>query len=392
VVRAERGPVEARLQTTGTLEPHRESKVGPRVSGIVESTLVEEGMHVKEGEALVALESKHFELARDEAKAALAVAEAQLKNILAGTRYEVTEQARSRLQEARVYLENVSAERSRVEALFRQGALHKKAYDHAVTQHEAAEAALRAAEKGLQMALKGATEEEIQVARAETARVRSALNRAEQVLKDAVVRAPFSGVVVKRFVNKGEYVSTMALTPIAWIMDIDPVELELRIPETRVQEVALGNPVEIYPDALPKKVFQGRVSDIIPVVDPVSRTVRVKARIPNADFQLTSGMFCRARLSTGTRGSVIRIPRAALFRQEGQTLTFLVQGGRVRKRVLTIGAVDEDYAEVLSGLAAGDRAVVEGQELLEEGTRVVAKPALTPEARSHPTPQAETES
>jgi multidrug efflux pump subunit AcrA (membrane-fusion protein) len=386
VIVVDRGDVEVHLETTGTLKAHRESKVGPRISGIVHRVLVEEGMEVKEGDPLIQMDTSELVLIRDEAQAALGVAKAHLARILAGSRPEVVEQARARLKEAEALYQNASAERRRVETLFRKGTVPRKLYDQAVAQHEAAEAALEAAREGLRMALKGATKEEVQVARAEVARAEAALRRAEQALKDAVIRAPFGGVVVRRFVNKGEYVSTVAQTPLLWLMDIDPVELEIQIPEEHCREVAVGSPVEISPDALPGESFQGRVTEIIPVVDPLSRTIRVKVRIPNPNRRLTAGMFCRVRLTVAEKRNVVRVPMQAVIYREGQPVVFLLRGDRVRRRALHLGAVDDRYGEVLSGLKPGDRIVIEGQEVLEEGMRVVLASAAGP---ASPTPASE---
>lgn len=371
-----RGTVDACLQTTGTLKAVRESKVGPKVGGVVERILVEEGASVQEGEPLVVLEGSSFRLAREEAAAALALAEAQLRQILTGNRQEVIEQARGRLQEAQAHLANAELELRRVEKLFETGTVPKKLYDQTVTQHKAAEALFRVAQEGYNMALRGATQEEVQVARAQVDRARASLRRAEQTLADATIYAPFSGVVIKRLANVGEYVSTMGQTPLLFLMAMDPLELELQIPEVNRQDVAPGNLVEIRPDALPGEQFQGKVTEIIPAVDPLSRTFRTVVRIPNRDNRLTPGMFCRVRLSVCKGKEVLRIPRSAVFQEAGQSTVLLLLGDLVRKRAVTLGGSDERHVEVLSGLQEGDLVVVDTEAgiPLEEGTRVEVLP------------------
>jgi len=367
-----RGTIDACLQTTGTLKAVRESKVGPKVAGTVERILVEEGAFVQEGEPLVVLEGSSFRLAREEAAAALALAEAQLRQILTGNRQELVEQAKGRLEEAQAYLANAELELRRVEKLYETGSVPKKLYDQTVTQHKAAEALFRVAQEAYNMALKGATPEEVQVARAQVDRARAALRRAEQALADVTVYAPFSGVVVKRLANVGEYVSTLGQTPLLFLMAMDPLELELQIPEVNRRDVAVGNPVEIRPDALPGEVFGGKVTEIIPAVDPLSRTFRAVVRIPNQDNRLAPGMFCRVRLSMCKGGEVLRVPRSAVFQEAGQPMVLLLLSDLVRKRGVTLGAADESHVEVLSGLREGDLVVVdsEGGIPLEEGTRV----------------------
>ncbi len=375
VAAVDRGPIAACLQTTGTLKAYRESKVGPRIAGNVERVLVEEGARVSEGEPVVLMDSTGLRLARDEAAATMAVAVAQLKQVLTGSRPELIGQAQARLHEAQAHLDNAAAERRRVENLFHKGTVPKKAYDQAVALHEAAEAALQSAREGLRMAKTGATAEEIQVARAQVERARATLQRAEQAVSDAVVRAPFSGVVIRRFANEGEYVATIGQSPLLWMVTVDPMELEVQIPEVNRLDVAAGNAVEIRPDALPGQIFNGQVTEIIPAVDPLSRTFRVVVRIPNQDQRLVPGMFCRVRLSTCQRESGLRLPRSAILHQEGQPQVMLLQGEFIRRRVVTLGPVDERYAEVVSGLQEGDRVVVEseGGAILEEGTKVMVR-------------------
>ena len=232
------------------------------------------------------------------------------------------------------------------------------------------------------MARTGATPEEIHVARAHVELARATVHRAEQALADAVVRAPFAAAVVRRFANEGEYVTTMGQTPLMWLMAMDVLELKVQIPEVHRLDVALGNGVEIRPDALPKQVFHGQVTEIIPAVDPLSRTFRVVVRFSNPDQFLTPGMFCRVRLSTCQGGAVLRVPRAALLHREGQHLVHLVQGDLIRRRVVAVGALDEKYGEVLSGLQDGDPVVVEaeGGAILEEGTKVMVRPQEPPDA------------
>jgi multidrug efflux pump subunit AcrA (membrane-fusion protein) len=337
---------------------------------------------VRAGEPVVILDQSSLLIARDEAEAALAVAKAQLKKVLTGTRQEVVEQARARLNEAQALYDNASSELRRVKRLFEKGTVPKKLYDQAVAQYRAASAQLKAAREGLRMALKGATAEEVEVARAQVARAEVVLRRAEQALKDAVILAPFDGVVVKRFVNPGEYVSTLGKTPLLWLMSMDPIEAEVQIPELRLEEIEVGQPVEVRPDALRGQAFLGMVTKILPRVDPVSRTIKIKVEIPNPDLRLKAGMFCRVEIRAAARKGVVRIPKKALLHEEGQTVVFVRVGDRASKRAVTIGAVDETYAEVLRGLNVGEEVVVEGQHFLQEGTKIT----LTSKGQKAPRP------
>ena len=199
---------------------------------------------------------------------------------------------------------------------------------------------------------------------------RAELRMAELALADTRLAAPASGVVVQRRVEPGDLA---AVGQTLLVLD-DPrvYRFEAEVGESTVGHVRLRQLVPIVLDAL-GRTLEGRVAEIVPAADPASRTVTVKLDLP-PDPALRSGLFGRARFPTGER-QALRVPAAALVERGQLTGLYVVdRQGMARLRLVTVGAREADRAEILSGLEAGERIVVEGAERVSDGSRVAAGP------------------
>jgi membrane fusion protein (multidrug efflux system) len=205
--------------------------------------------------------------------------------------------------------------------------------------------------------------------------VRAQLGMAERALRDSNVTAPFAGLVARRYVSEGEFVQPGQ--KLFELVALDPIEVEFHLTERDSSRVADGAPVAVRVAPFPDEVFQARVSLVSPTIDPATRTLRVKAVLPNPDGRLRPGLFARADLGIAVREGIAMIPEeAVLQRADGPVAFRLAEGGRVERRVLELGAIHEGRIEVAKGLAVGDRVVVRGQsELVDGGAVSVRDPA-----------------
>jgi RND family efflux transporter MFP subunit len=199
---------------------------------------------------------------------------------------------------------------------------------------------------------------------------------AETRLAKAVLRAPIDGVVAVRNVNVGDYVENMGSpAPMFRIVDNRVLELTANVPSARMAALKVGQPFAFTSDALPGREFAGKVSFINPAADEASRTVKVKAEVPNADETLKAGLFVKGRIVTGRRPGVLVVPRSALVswdtvsRQGG---VFVVEGGVARRVSVETGAAPGDAVEVVKGLSAGQEVVTRGGFNLRDGDKVLA--------------------
>jgi membrane fusion protein (multidrug efflux system) len=185
---------------------------------------------------------------------------------------------------------------------------------------------------------------------------------------DAEVSSTIDGVVKSVLTEVGATISPAV--PLFQVVDLDTVEVAVDVPEKRLGRIREGLPVELTVLSYLGRVFHGTVSRLSPVLDPVSRTLEVRIRIDNPVQALKPGMFAEARLLLRQEQQIVRIPVAALVdRPEGE-VAFVVREDRARQVAVRTAFVQEDVAAVESGVSAGDRVVVVGQQNLNDGDEV----------------------
>jgi len=185
---------------------------------------------------------------------------------------------------------------------------------------------------------------------------------------DAEVTSTIAGVVKSVLTEIGSTVSPAA--PLFQVVDVQTVEVAVNVPEKRLGRLREGLPAEIAVLSYPGRSFYGAVSRLSPALDPVSRTLEARIRVDNPSQALKPGMFAEARILLRQEAQIVRIPLAALVdRNEGQ-VAFVVQEGRAREVAVKTAFLQEDTAAVESGVNAGDRVVVVGQQNLNDGDEV----------------------
>jgi membrane fusion protein (multidrug efflux system) len=204
----------------------------------------------------------------------------------------------------------------------------------------------------------------------------ASLDLKRRQLKDTQIRAPFSGVVGARRISPGQVIDKN--TTLTWLVDLDTVNVEVDVPERYLSQVALGQSMEFGVAAFPNDRFKGQVYFISPQLDTATRTALVKARIPNPGHKLKGGMFASLALTLLLRDSAIVVPEPALVSNGDAVTVFVVdEKSTAQIRPVKVGLRLAGKAEVLSGLQAGEKVVVEGVQKLFPGASV--KPA-PPEA------------
>jgi RND family efflux transporter MFP subunit len=332
VITVKKGNISVPLVATGTIFPEYESKIGPKISGTIEIVYVDEGDTVQKGQLLVQLDQQNLLIAVRQGQAAVRVAETQLK-------------------EAEVKGENLKKEKERLANLLKKNVISQQKYDDIDTAYS--------------MAVTG-----MEVIRAQILSSRENLAMAEQKLSDTVIIAPFSGLIVKRFINQGEFVSTMPPSPLFLMMSIDKVKTEIGLPEIHIAHIHIGNPVDVTVDTYPGSIFKGTVSTINPMVDPVSRAFTVKVEIPNKDHRLKPGMFTRVTIYPTIHKGALIVPFKSVMKREGMAFVFVIEDTTVRLRAVTTGITNEREIEVIDGVKEGEEVVIEGHYGMADKTTV----------------------
>lgn len=189
-------------------------------------------------------------------------------------------------------------------------------------------------------------------------------------LAHTVVRAPFAGVVGRRYVSLGDYVTTTSR--LAALQTVTPQRAAFQVPERYAEQLKPGQRVSFRVAALPGREFTGRVDFVDPIVQLPARTIMVKANVPNPRRQLQAGMFIEARLATAVRPSAVVIPEDAVLPLQGTNFVWVIADGKATRRQVELGVRTPGFVEVKSGVESTDQVVVGGQERLAEGAPVQA--------------------
>ena len=192
----------------------------------------------------------------------------------------------------------------------------------------------------------------------------------ENLLENSVLRSPVTGVITARNYDVGDMYAMAA--PLFTVEQIVPVKLLVGVSESDYTKVKKGDKVEIVADALPGKVFEGKVRKIYPTIDPVTRTFTVEVVVNNYKRELRPGMFARVTVTFGSNDSVV-IPDVAVVKQQGSGERFvyiLNEDGTVTYQKVVLGRRMGTEYEVLEGIPDGATIVTGGQIRLKDGIKV----------------------
>ena len=299
-------PLGRQIPVSGSLKPVLHATVRSKVPAEVARVHVSEGQRVALGDPLVTLDAADLQARYDAQKALVAEARAKL------------DLARKNQRNSRMLLE--------------KSFISQNAYDSVDNSVQVAEANLQSAEA--QAAI------------------------AQRALADTRIRAPFPGIVAKRWVNVGDKVS--GDMPVAQVVDLSRMELEAPVPVGEIPYVKVGQEITFAVDGFPGRPFRGQVERINPSAEAGSRAIHVFVTLHNADGSLKGGMFANGTLATASGSPVDVIPAAAVLEEGGQTFVHVVRNGRVERR------------SVVLGVRNPERGVVVVREGLERGVPVIA--------------------
>ena len=349
------------LNASGYVTARRRATVSSKVTGKVIEVFIEEGQAVREGQVLARLDDS-------QTRAALHVAEAQL-----GAARKSAAQDEARLKEAELNLE-------RRQRLMKEQVVGKAEVDTAQADVDSLKARIAYAHEQI-----GVAESQVNMQRTE--------------LNDMVVRAPFSGIAISKDAQPGEMISPVSAgggftrTGIGTIVDMSSLEIEVDVNESYINRVKPGQKVEAILDAYPDWRIPAHVITTVPTADRQKATVRVRIGFaPATDAGASRGKSAAAKLDPrilpdmGVKVSFLRddegskpavaaaatvsVPKGAVKVVDGSSIVFVVKEDRVERRAIRAGIETGDEVEVVSGLTAGERVVVDAPPTLKDGDRV----------------------
>ncbi len=308
--------VEKKVTLTGTVFPRTKSVLAAEVEGLVERVLVEEGDFVRKGEKVAELGASIYRLRLKEAEAALKETE---------QRYL---QAKADLKRSEdLVAKGFIAEKEVTDDRFETQALLKK-----LNQHEA-----------------------------EIARLKDFLEKTQ-------IYAPFSGEVIKKHTEVGQWVDKGG--SVVTLIDLSRVHVMVSVPERYIVRLKVGQAASVTADALGEETYQAKIDAIISEGDAEARVFPVKFEVGNREFKLKSGMLARVTFATGHSRTALMVPKDALVNRGRETVVFVVLDGAAKEVRVRVGSYHGNKAEVVGRISAGDPVVTRGNERLRDGQPV----------------------
>ncbi|HEX6650060.1 MAG TPA: efflux RND transporter periplasmic adaptor subunit [Pyrinomonadaceae bacterium] len=337
------GTIAGAITATGKIlvPEDRVAVIGPVNQGRIVRLYAGQGTRVRKGQKLAELESADI----DQAEADYLKALADYENA-----------RRSSTAEVKLAQENYD----RAKLLYEQRITAGKNLQSAEHDLEVAKAAAENSVNGTKAALTAARRK-LLILGLNDATIDSLTKRTDLAAVFSL-NSPIDGIVVERNATVGASVGTDA--NLFKIIDLSRVWIDANVFEKDLQQVRLGQEVRLTVTAFPGTTFSGRVILINSVVDPDTRSVKVRTEVANPDGRLKPDMFANVQIVTALNRTAISIPQSAVLNDEGKTIVFVAEGNDYKKRQVQAGIQSNDRVEIVDGLNAGDKVVVKGNYLL----------------------------
>jgi HlyD family secretion protein len=369
------GSLESSIMYPGTLKPERIVTVLPETAGKLTNIRVREGDRVDEGEIIASIEKKVTGYQKDQAEAAYHAALAQLKKAERGARPEELENVKALLAQAEQDVAMAATNLDRSRRLFEAGTISQSNFEDIEGRYNTAKMELENAGRNVRLMEEGASEEDLDMARANAAAMKAQYELAKLQYQNTEISAPVTGMVAQLFVDEGSMVSPQVALLV--LVQDDPIFVEIPIPEkyygiilnkkglieTRVNPTA-------YPDA---DFFAGRVTNVARMIDPKSRTFNLQVAVENRNDMLRPGMYVNVEIVLSKAEHAVMVPESSLVYRNDANVVFVVEENSpltAKMKKVDIGIRKNGFAEILVGLGRDDKVIIRGNAFLEEGQLV----------------------
>jgi len=390
-------PVQTKDTTTiitasGEVQPVKELNLNPKTAGRLEALTVQRGDRVKQGQIVARMETRELQADRAQAQAELAKAQANLSLLRAGNRPEAIAQAQASATQAKAQIASaqtrlaLALQRSqRNRALSTDGAISRDKLDEVLNEEQSARANLAQAKAGynnflqqLNQQKNGSRIQDVEQAAAQVQAAQASLNKIDVQLEDAVIRAPFDGVITQTGAEAGAFVaptsfasSTSSATYVANLAS--DLEVKAKVPEVDISQIRLGQTVEIRAGAYPEQTFKGVVQRISPKAEEEDATQKgvvtfaVWVGLNTGKDLLRSGMKDIDLTFLGKQlKQALIVPTVAIVTDKGQTGVLVPDAqSKPKFQLVVVGATIGNETQILSGIQTGTQVFVELPEGLK---------------------------
>ncbi len=379
VTRVESGDIQIGVTAPATVFPLQQASIASRMTAPIRELHARKGDTVAANAVIAVLESRDLLAQRDEARAAVADAQANLAKTSAGVLPTDLEHARGEVAKAEAALNQAQKNFDRRQQLFQQGAIPNRDLLVSETELSTAKTNYDVAKKSMDLLQNQSQDKDLRMmeSRLQQANARLALIEAQLAFSD--IRSPFSGTVTEQFMYPGDMAKPDG--PIFTIADLSTVNARGQVPESEASRIRVSNGCTFNPADSSSTSMKGKVSVVNGAVDPATRTVEVWCQILNSKRELRSGAFGNLRIETGMIANGTLIPQTAVQIVEGTNKgsVLVVDSMNIaHKKDVELGEIQGGKAQIKGGLQPGETVIIEGGYGLPDGTEVRAAEGKTP--------------
>ncbi|HMD69793.1 MAG TPA: efflux RND transporter periplasmic adaptor subunit [Bryobacteraceae bacterium] len=374
------------LNATGYIVAAHRIELAAKVIGKVNWIGVDKGDHVTAGQVLVRLEDDEYQAQLLQARGQLANLQAKLDEANHGSRPEEIAQALANLNSAKADLENARVSVERARRLVKENLTAQQAVDDAEARYDGAVHRVDSLQKAYELVRIGPRQEEIDSLRGAVEQARGALAYAETNLANTIIRAPITGTILERAVEKGEFVTTSfvgdrgAKGYVVSIADLNDLEVELDISQNDFAKLHAAQRGTVTTDAFPDRKYEGFIKEISPEANRQKATVQIKVKVVKPDEYLRPEMNASVAFLSDAKPAraegggpppkpVVMIPAAAVH----DGAVFVMLDGRAVRRPVKTGATSGSSVRIEDGLIGGEDLIPNPPAGLKDGDKIRQK-------------------
>jgi RND family efflux transporter MFP subunit len=351
VEEARLGDLIIKLRSPAEAVTDRKIVLKAEVPGVIESLNVEESKHVRKSDLLVELNDQEYRLNYKNAEAARLKA---FSEMLVEQRF--ADEGSGSGGEQSGELNNAKKQFEESGQQYQKGLISREEFERRSRLYE--RMLIESGEKKDEVvaAMKGLTQAEISV------------KKAQLDLEKTKIRAPFSGIIADIQVSPGEHISVGR--ELFTLVNISRIQVHARVLESEIGKIQVGREVDLRFSAYPGRIFKGKVSAISPIVNPEYKTCKVFVDVENPNEELKPGMHAEVEIAAEIHKNKLLVPQDAILTRSQRKLLFVVEDGLAKWRYVEIGLENENFAEILDGVKAGEQVIIEGHFTLAHDARV----------------------
>lgn len=340
----------------------------PKMGGIVEEVLVNEGDRVTAGQVIIKLEQKDVVSQLNQAQAAYDAAMAQLSSLENGQMPQQIAQLESAVNQAEANFKNAKENFERMKELLEKGAISQQQFEGVELQFNVAKEQYESAKTQLTLTQEKTAPESIAAAKAQVKQTEAMLEAAKSALDNCLITSPIDGTVGGINAPIGQLASPGV--PIATVGNLNSVEIEINVTEDRINGLEVGQEAEVTVDSVGDSVLKGKIISISPFKDPMTQVYPVKILLPNEDGLLKSGMFARVKLMVALHTNAVTIPEDAVVSYDGKSIVYTVKEGLAKANEVITGPASMGKIVIKEGLNPDEEVIIEGQEIVNDKIKV----------------------